>query len=285
MNWILLLLTTVSLSAQYVISGIYNQKGKKSNPFLFNLFMAAAVTLFFTAAAGFRLRWTWETVGYGLLFGVSYISSFLFQLYALKTGSISVTSLILSYSLIIPTVFGAIAYRETPSPWFYIGLAILAVSLFFVGFSGKKGEEKKVRLKWLGAVAVAFIANGMCSVIQSHFQRLSEGAYKSEFMIAGMAMVVLVAAVGSAVTRKSAKNSFPRASWLGAICGVFNATVNLLVMLLVSRMDVSLVFPLVSAGSLIMTCFAAALFFRDRLDLLKTIGLVTGVVAIVFLNL
>jgi hypothetical protein len=98
------------------------------------------------------------------------------------------------YSLIIPTIYG-LCIGEPASPFLYVGLALLFVSLLLVNLE-KKGAEKKITLKWIIFVLIAFVANGACSTVQTIQQRTFEGAYKSEFMI--IALLTSVVAIGVA---------------------------------------------------------------------------------------
>ena len=77
-------------------------------------------------------------------------------------GSLGVTMLIFSYSLIIPTFYGVIVLKEPVSYFTWIGLSLLAVSLFLLNF---KNETVKISLKWSVFTFMSFVGNGMCSTI------------------------------------------------------------------------------------------------------------------------
>ena len=58
--------------------------------------------------------------------------------FALMLGSMTLTSLIVSYSVIIPCIYGIVFLKEPISICFVIGLLLLAISLFLVN-KGKSG--------------------------------------------------------------------------------------------------------------------------------------------------
>jgi multidrug transporter EmrE-like cation transporter len=74
-------------------------------------------------------------------------------------------------------------------------------------------------------------------------------------------------------------------SLMGVATGVFNGVVNLLIMVLVGMMSSSLVFPLYSGISLVVSVIASRIFFKKNPDLLSYIAIGIGLVAIVLLNI
>ena len=47
----------------------------------------------------------------------------------------------------------------------------------------------------------------------------------------------------------------------------------------------SLMFPLISAGGIVLTWIISLFFYKEKLTLKQNIGMVLGVISIVFLNL
>jgi multidrug transporter EmrE-like cation transporter len=159
------------------------------------------------------------------------------------------------------------------------------VSLFFIGVPRKDVKKKQVNAKWLICITLAFIGNGMCSLLQTHYQRLSGGLYRSEFMIIAMCIVFLGQLVAICADRKTVYDASFKRALLGVGTGVFNGVVNLLIMVLVGMMSSSLVFPLYSGISLVTSVIASRIFFKKNPDLLSYIAICIGLIAIVFLNI
>lgn len=281
MEFIYLLIAAFSGSAQSVIGGFYNQK--KASPFKYGLLLSVTVAAFFVVSAGFKLSFQWETVIWATFFGVSYMCATVMNLLAIKYGGVPLTVLVMAYSLIIPTVFAIIAYGEYPAWTFYVGLIFLMVSLFFIGVPRKGEKKQQVNAQWLICITLAFIGNGMCSLLQTHYQRLSGGLYRSEFMIIAMGIVFLGQLVAIYADRKTVYDAGFKRAIMGAGSGLFNGAVNLLIMVLVGMMSSSLVFPLYSGISLVTSVIASRIFFKKNPDLLSYIAI--GLVAIVLLNI
>ena len=55
-------------------------------------------------------------------------------------------------------------------------------------------------------------------------------------------------------------------------------------MILSGKMPVSLMFPLISAGGLIVTYIVSRFFYKEKLTKIQFIGFIFGLMAVVFLN-
>jgi drug/metabolite transporter (DMT)-like permease len=283
MEFLYLITATLSGSAQSVIGGFYNQK--KASPFKYGLLSAITVALFFIISSGFKFNFHLETVLWSSFFGVLYMLATVMSLFAIKHGGVPLTALVISYSLIIPTIFGIFAYGEFPAVTFYVGLVFLMVSLFFIGVPRKGEGKQQINVKWVICVAITFVANGTCSLLQTHYQRLSGGLYRSEFMIIAMAIVILAQLCAMLLDRKTKYEVGFGYSLMGVGTGIFNGITNLMIMVLVENMSPSMVFPLYSGISLITSTIASRIFFKKNPDLLSYIAICIGLIAIVFLNI
>ena len=70
-----------------------------------------------------------------------------------------------------------------------------------------------------------------------------------------------------------------------ALCGIANGAMNLFVMLLSTRMNASLMFPVFSAGGIILTWTVSRFVYKEKLALGQNLALVLGILAVVFMNL
>lgn len=284
MNYLLLLITTMSLSAQSVFTKQYGKKN--AAPIIYTVISAISALIFFVFSSGFDFIFNLETVGYAFLFALFYASSLLGLTVALNCGPLSISSLIHNYSLIIPTLFGMVFLSEPVKSTMVIGIVLLIASLFVVNYTRQTGAQMVFSKKWVIAIIFAFVGNGMCSTVQKIQQIASNGNFKSEFMISALTIAVIILLPISMVVEKGEiKSSLKKGCYLAAACGLANGIVNLLVMILGSRMSISLLFPVITAGSIILSSFASIFIFKEKLSTMRLIGVAIGVVAIVFLNL
>ena len=282
-NALLIISVVIGLSLQQITKKTYNKKTTGKGVFCFSAFSSLVAAIFFVFQIKLPFKFDLALIPYALLFGLGYGACTVCSVFAIFSGSLSLTSLITSYSLIIPTVYGMIFLKEKIGPFLIVGVVLLLISLFLINYV--KGDNK-ISLKWLFYVTVAFLANGVCSTVQKVQQVDFFGKYKAEFMVVSLLIVVLALVITAFFTEKKEIALSIKKGYLPiAICGIANGVVNLFVMMLSTRMSASVMFPLVSAGSIILTYFISRIWYKEKLNTMQNIGFIFGVASVVFLNL
>ena len=280
MDILYLLAIILGSSGQSIVKKPYTQKTNGAGVYFFNTLLSAAALLFFVVTSS-KFSFDISFIPYSIGFAVSFAVSSVFMVLAIAYGSLSLTSLFISYSLMIPTFYGLII-GDTVSTGFIPGMLLLVISLFL---TNKSDEKAKISLKWIICVFLSFFGNGMCTVVQKMQQIASNGAYKNEFMIVALAIVTVVMLIMSILKERTEIKFFAKVGWHWAIiCGALNGMVNLFVMILSGKMPVSLMFPLISAGGLIVTYIVSRFFYKEKLTKIQFIGFIFGLMAVVFLN-
>ena len=283
MQIVYLISVIFGISGQNITKKIFSEKTGGNGVYTFSMLSGLAAAAFFILTAS-EFHWNAALIPYALFFASPYGTAIIFNILALRCGPLSLTALITSFSLMIPTFYGLIFLKDPVSFGLYPGLALLGVSLFLIN---KKGRDAKgVSLKWLVCVLLAFLGNGFCSVAQTMQQKQFAGQYKNEFMIT--ALLIVVGIMGVLVVLKERKNAgnYIRNGWyLSLGCGILNGMVNMFVMILTGLMNVSVMFPLVSVGGIVLTFIVSKVFYKEKLTTAQHIGFLLGIGAIVLLNL
>lgn len=281
LNVFYLLAIILGVSGQSIVKKPYTQKTNGAGVYFFNTLLSAAALLFFVVTST-KLNFNLSFVPYSIGFAISYAVASVFMVLAIAYGSLSLTSLFISYSLMIPTFYGLII-GDPIGKGFILGMILLVISLFL---TNKSDEKAKISFKWIIFVILSFVGNGMCTVVQKMQQVASNGAYKNEFMIIALAIVTVVMLLMTLFKERKDIKLFAKSGWHWAlICGLLNGIVNLFVMILSGKMPVSLMFPLISAGGLIVTYLVSRFCYKEKLTKMQFIGFVFGLAAVVFLNI
>ena len=115
---------------------------------------------------------------YSIACAVCYAVCMLFAYLALACGPLALTALIVSYSLILPTVYGLLFFDNPLYLSQVVGFAVLLVSLYLVNMAKEKEaaeqieavetteKSAKIPAKWYLYSALLFVANGGVAVAQ-----------------------------------------------------------------------------------------------------------------------
>ena len=284
MSTILLIICIFATSGQNIFKKQYNSK-VQNGVFCFNAISSFFALLFFavpTLVKGFEFHI--GLIGYSLAYAICYVVTLVCIYLAILWGGFGMTSLIYSYSTVIPTLFAILFLGEKMNLLIGVGFVALVISLFLTNTD--RSVADRVTVKWVVVLLLAFLSNGMCAVTQNLQQIAFDGAYKNEFMV--LALVIVEIVFWSLVLwkdRSFLKESFQKGLMPAAACGICNGATNLLVMFLLGMMASSILFPAISAGGIIISFVFSVLVYREPFGLRQGIGVTFGIVAMVLLNL
>lgn len=133
---------------------------------------------------------------------------------------------------------------------------------------------------------ILMTANAACTVLQKTQQLVFDGNYKNTFMLAAMIFSVFIAAVYFIVSDKTgAVVIAKRYSYIPIVAGICNACVNLFIMILATRLDSGVVYPVIGVGSMIILLLASKLLFKERLTFLQWTGMGIGLISVILLSI
>lgn len=276
-------ITALTVTCQDIFKKKFNQKCN-TGVFSFGGMISFFAMLFFIAV---NRDWSYSVsqLFYSFGFAVAYTTATLFAVLAIKYGSLAKTTLIVSCSLLIPSFYGIIFLGEPVGVKLVLGTVLLVVALIMINY---EKDTSPTSLKWAIFALLAFVGNGMCSVVQKIEQNTFGNEGQNVFMIVALAMVTVMLFVMSLASKEERRERkrVLRVGWLwAALCGVCNGLCNYLVLYLNPRLPASVMFPVISAGSVVLVFFYATLIQREKFNLRQKIGYAIGIVSIVLLNL
>jgi len=285
MDYLFLILIVLSVSLQNMTSKECTRKHSDTNVFIYTGISAFFALVFFVINSKFKLDFNLKILPYSIGFGISYAAALIGNVYAIKTGPLSITALVLSYSLIIPTLYGIRFLGDELTVFSYIGMAFLFISLYMINI--KKDEQMKFSPVWIIFVIMSFIGNGMCSTLQTMQQREYDGLYKNELMIVALSIVVVMLFVFGFVKAKREKNKcvIKHCIPYAPIQGIANGFANFFVMDLTTKLPPAIMFPTISAGGIVCTFIVSLGLYKEKLSAVQLIGYAFGVSSVILLNL
>ena len=271
-------LNVLCSAGQSALGKQYARRGGESLPFNINKALIGTL-LFLVLGLMSGFSWHLETMLFGLFYGISLCISMHTGFKALSIGPMALTSIIASFSLIIPFLFGIILWNETLTLLKFSGIILLLLSIFLINAKKESGFSAK----WLFYALVTLLSNGFCSVIQKMHQIKFPTLYRTEFMFWALLCVSIILTI-TYNTKRNGKVKFGF-SLLGIASGIANCCANFIVLFLSATENASVLFPIIAVANIITVWVIGILFFKERLKVLQAIGLVMGVVSVVLLKI
>ncbi|MBE6629729.1 MAG: hypothetical protein E7624_02630 [Ruminococcaceae bacterium] len=294
MAYFLMIVCVITCTIQSPLKKLYQNQSKKGT-FLFTALIQLVAACFFGGAClvSGSFAYEWGVLPYSLLFAVATSTCCITSVLALRYGSLALTSLISSYSLMLPTMYGFFRFQESVYVTQLIGIALLLVSLYLTNMTKKSSKEGDVpaekshfSMKWLVLVIVMALTNGMCAIVQKEEQYRFAGAYKNEFMMVALLVSFgVLTVVGLILERRDIGVVIKKGAIPAVLTGAANGATNLLVMVVTATIAASIFFPVISGGGMVLAYILSVTLFKEKFTTGQKIGILLGVVSLVFLNL
>ncbi len=280
--YLLMPLIPMISACQSISQKQYTLKNKSPNVILFSAITSLIAFFFFLITSGFDLNFDIRLVPYALGFAVCYASAWVGTVMALRYGLMALSSLIVSFSLVFPTVYGII-HGEAVTPLVIIGLTLLGAAIVLINL--KSGQKGRFSVKWLLCVAVAFVGNGFCSIMQNMQKRTLGDSYTHEFMLIALSAAFVLLMGYALLTSRNIVADLKGCLPYSTMNGVANALVNFLTLTLIGRIPNTVLYPTNSALGMLVTFLLAFFGYKERFTKMQYIGYVLGAASIVLLNL
>ena len=280
--YLLIVLASVTQSAS---TKLFNRQSSHSEVFNAIKSLSALILFALMAIPGFTFHI--PTVIFGLAYGAGICLSMYAGYKALCLGPMSLTSMLVSFSVVIPLIWGITFGNETLNAFKYVAFVLLFIAIISTNadkFKGGFGKETNYGL-WLLFVVITFLCNGACSILQKQHQTLYPEAYSREFMFFAMLLCSLIFSV-VAISRLSFKEiKETKGKLYGVVSGFSNGMANFLTLIMAGFENASILFPIISAGTVLSALLCGRFVFKEKLKANHYFALAFGILAIVFLKI
>ena len=266
----------------------YNEKHGKGG-FIFTAILSFVAMLFFIVKDIIvdpnGLNFTLDLVMLGIVGGICYASASYLTFVATGCGPFVLTSLFLSYTVLVSMGYGIIL-GESTTVLTYIGIVLIALSLFFVRPEKKEGKGVKITLKWVLCIIASFVGSGALSVLMKYQQLRFKAAFDSEFMIIVLGFsAVSMLIIGIIKDRKNLGYIFRHGTPYAAIAGVANGATNVLGLVVNNMIDLVIAAPVRSGLKIVISFLVSRFLFGEKLSKRQIVGVALGMLALIVLAL
>jgi len=216
------------------------------------------------------------TVLLGLLFGIVTALSNLFKMLSLSSGSMNITLLVTTSSMIIPTMSG-VFFGEKFS---FSKLCVVFILIVFIYLSVSKSEDTKINKKWFLFCLLAFIFQGTVGVLQKIHQNSSHKTEVSGFLFIAFICAVVFCFLRSRGPKQ--KITFNKMTvFVGLVCGGCTFGMNYINLKLSGVLPSQLFFPLINGSAIVLSSLMSIIIFKERLSKRQTVGLIGGIASLI----
>ncbi len=269
-----------------VLPGFYTRKNKdlRGQSELYNLCRHLGILIFWGIYYALHFSFEPRVLPYCLLIAIGYVTCF-WVLDAMACGPLSLTSLFVSLSLVISSLYGFFFWDSKVTPLSIAGLCLVVLSLWLALHKGK--EQKPISKKWLLLVAIFFPGNAAYSIGQRAQQIAWNGEHKGQLMFFGLFITCVAALIRYLIHRKKGMDKVPaKMIAIPFTASVINGFYNLFVMTLATMpISPSIVYPAIAVGSLAITSLFSFFVLKEKMKWWQWLGIALGAAAVGLLSI
>ncbi len=180
--------------------------------------------------------------------------------------------------MIIPILLSIVIWKEFPSPFQWIGIVLALIGVILANMQPDKAAKKfTIRLTLL----LQFITSGLSGLMSKTFQTYGIIDYRNVFLLSVFTSAFIISLI---YTYKTPKSWGFQELLSGFLVGVFNQLSATFLLLALNSLPAPIVYPLISAGSIVLINIMGMAFFKERLKRHELIAVGLTVIAVLILS-
>lgn len=288
LEYSLIILSTVLFGGQFIALNAYQSKNGKSyrSILLFCAIFSLVGAFLFLSLNGFKVSFSWYTVGYASLAAFIQILLQIVGIKALVLGRVEIYSLFnVAGGMSVAYLFGIFYFHEEIKVFHIIGLILVLFALLVPILTSKKTNQKS-NVAFFILCALVFLANGFFGSINKIHIVSGEGLSIKEYMFYMYASLFLMSTLSFFVValfkKEDTKLLFNRWAILFAfLYGLVNSVGMFLQYSFADKVPASVLFPLSNGGCIVFGLIIGCIAYKKKPtlpDIIQMLIAITGMV-------
>lgn len=243
-------------------------------------YLTAAGIMAFLVISGGKMEVSAFTLGLGAVTGLTYSAGMYLNLTLMGKRGAAITSSMIQLAVLIPIGVSVFLFGETIAPTQLLGIILAVASLPLL--AAKPLENLKLDREIIPMIIVTIIVVGFSQLSSKILVQSGLGDQNNYFFLAIFSSAALLV---SPLAWKNRTEINRRDGLFGMGVGVFNVAANRFLLMALTTLPGAIVFPVSSAGSLLMVTISAIILFKERVSRVNLAGILLTLVAVVLINL
>jgi drug/metabolite transporter (DMT)-like permease len=243
-------------------------------------YLTAAVLMGIIVLRNGSTEVSWFTLGLGALTGLTYSIGMYMNLTLMGKRGAAITASMIQLAVLIPITVSVFIYGEIITTQQIIGILLAVSSLPLL--AAKPMQRLEIDREILPKIILTIIVVGFS---QLSSKILIQSGYEAQNNYFFLAVFTSAAILVTPLTWRNRKKIQRNDPVYGVGVGMFNVLSNRSILLALTTIPGAIVFPVSSAGSLLMVTISAIFLFKEKVSKLNLIGIFLTLVAVVLINI
>ncbi len=220
----------------------------------------------------------------GICGGIFFFLSFLFYQICIKKSGASLSGAFGKMGILLPMILSILLWHEIPGAVQIAGISVALLSVAIVYIPTKNVNRDKNISKFHFHLLLLFFFGGMAEFFGKIFQNYFPMEYKSTFLFF-LFLTAFIISTAFALLKRRSQKTLKSDFLIGIAVGIPNYFSSYFLILSLDTLKSSVVFPIYSAGSILIINLGSYLIFRERLNFKEKTAILMAASAMVLINL
>lgn len=281
----LLLAMLSSASMALVLKLFRHQEGNRYGLLLGNYLTCILLALLLTPERALILSASRTTLLCGAAGGLLFVAGLVTMQSSVRLNGASLSAAFARLGLLVSLLLSLLCFDERPGA-FQLAGALLVLPAMLLIHTDKPGADGEGGARSFPLLLLTLLAGGCADSMAKVFEQLGDRAEDGTYffwLFLTAAFFTLLLALRE--RRRTGKKRLPKELAAGVAVGVPNYFSSVLLLRALAKLPAFLVYPLFSAGTIVLVMLLSALLFREKPGRKQLFGLLFILAALVLLNL
>lgn len=258
---------------------------------VFSKLVSAAFALMLLLAEGATAKPTPLAIIISVASGLTLFACSYFSTYAMKSGTVSAVSMFGTAGLLMPLIFGFLAFGQRIKALQWVGVAVFFISSYLL-LSNSKKMCSNYSLKTVVLLIGNLVANGSTMITQQLYTRYVPNGSVSLFSFVSFASVGMIGLAFlptlkyKGADRKANSDTRLTKSLLicGALLAIASFVINQFATICTAFVSPVILFTVINGGGTIISTIVAAMLYQEKLNTRTITGVVLGILSLVMVK-
>lgn len=265
---------------------LHKAKIARNDVFKFNLLCSAVWCVALFIANGFALQINKSVLLWGIIYGVTQTLFILFKTLAMNSGSVSITTLVGNFSLVISVVFCFLVWGETIGLLDIVGLVFLMIGIIL---STNKETSASSNKKWPIYLVFFLVFAAAVGISFKAFSKTGQSEFAGDMMLIAALVMLITYALICLFTKNHNTESVSKINKefiiFALVSGVLSCVYNRLNIYLSGALNAVIFFPAFNGGVILLSTVLSIILLKEKLNLKTSIGILLGVAGICIIGI
>ena len=256
--------------------------------FMLQKLLAAVSAVILLLVSGEFSKIDFPTVIYSGLSGIMLVIASACGLYAMRAGTMALTSMFSTAGLIVPCIAGIILYDEKMSFMQWFGVVMFLGASFLLISSSKK-MKADFSFKTVLLLVGSLLSNGVTMMLQTMFKREIVGGSVTafsflSFIIPALILLIFMGGYKLKTPEQCQEKMEKKLVMLNVVSAIALFIVNQLATMAADKVQPVVLFTFINGGNTIIAAVMAALMFKEKFTVKSVLGILLGLGALVIVK-